>query len=196
MRNRGRVGNGFLADGAVVVEVDGAPGAGDAAAAGGVEFGAFGEIEIDGVEDADGEGVGLGIHGGGLALLGVGGELGGFRGGTFRGGIGMESGDLGGAGQGHRNVSGSFRGGAGGLAGGDLGSGGEDGGNGAEVGQRAGGEVAHSRREGWSLQFRRVNPDGGMPIDAGLNAFLMGSLPGIFELEIPRHAGYFPQQLG
>ena len=125
-----------------MVDIDGAPGAGDMAAAGGVEFGALGEVEIDGVEDADGESVGLRIHGGGLALLGIGGELGGFRGGAFGGGIGMERGDLRGAGQCHGDVGGTFRGGAGGLAGGDLGSGGEDGGNGAEVRQRAGGEIA------------------------------------------------------
>jgi len=41
--------------------------------------------------------VGFGIHGGGLALLGIGGELGGFCGGAFGGGIGVEGSDLGGS---------------------------------------------------------------------------------------------------
>lgn len=139
---RGGGGSGVVADAAVVIDVNGTPGAGDAAAAGGVEFGALGEMELDGVEQADGEGVGLGIEGGGFALLGVGVELGGLRGGAVGGGGGVDGGDLGGAGEGHGDVGGTFRGGAGGLAGGDLSSGVEDGGDGAEVGQRAGGEVA------------------------------------------------------
>ncbi len=62
------VRGGCLADGAVVIDIDGAPGAGDAA--GVVAFGALGSIELDGVEDADGEGVGFRKEGGGLGMEG------------------------------------------------------------------------------------------------------------------------------
>ena len=131
-----------LANGAIIIDINHTPGAGDAAAAGGVEVGALGEVELDGVDDADGEGVGLGIEGGDFVLLGVGVELGGLGGGAFGDGIGVDGGDLGGAGEGHGDVGGSFGGGARGLPSGDLGTGLENGGVGAEVGQGTGGEVA------------------------------------------------------
>jgi hypothetical protein len=72
-RGGGRGGRGgFVLYGAVVVDIDDAPGAGDAAAAGGVEVGALAEVVFDGVDEGDGEGLGLGVEGGELALLGVG----------------------------------------------------------------------------------------------------------------------------
>jgi hypothetical protein len=46
---------GFLFLRAVVIHVNDAPGAGDMAAAGGVEIGALGEVELDGVDEAHGE---------------------------------------------------------------------------------------------------------------------------------------------
>ncbi len=99
-------------------------------------------MELDGVDEADGEFLGLGVEAGELALLGVGVELGGLGGGAFLEGVGVDGGDFGGGGEGHRGEGGAFGGLAGGLAGGDFGRGFEHGGNGAEVRQGAGGDVA------------------------------------------------------
>lgn len=57
----GRVSRFVRVHGTVVIDVDDAPGAGDAAAAGGVEVVALGEVEVDVVEDGDGEALGLGV---------------------------------------------------------------------------------------------------------------------------------------
>ncbi|MEY4244900.1 MAG: hypothetical protein RLZZ245_2485, partial [Verrucomicrobiota bacterium] len=98
---RGRRGFQLLIEGAVVVDVNDAPGAGDAAAAGGVEVGALAEVEVDVVENGDGEALGGGVEGGEFALLGVGGEFGGLGGGAFLFGVGEDGGDIGGGGAGH-----------------------------------------------------------------------------------------------